>query len=773
MSVVRKAAVIGAGAMGSGIAGQFANAGIPVVLLDMAPPDAADRRILAKEGIARQLKAGGFMHPDAASLVTPGHIDDDLALVADVDWIIEAIIENLGAKQALFRKLDAVRKPGSVVSSNTSTISRASLLEGMPETFRRDFVITHFFNPPRHMRLLEIVSGADNAASAVATSRRSGEEDLGKSVIACRDTPGFIANRLGCYWMAMAASEALAQGLSPEHADAIAGAPFGVPGTGVFGLFDLVGIDLVPLVWGSLIATLPKGDGLHNYEIPSHPLFKALIAAGRFGRKTKAGFYRQSAQDKKKREVLDAATLEYRPEHADKPAALVSSGHDLRRLCSGDDAASRYAWTVLKRVVIYACEVGAEIGDDVQALDAGLELGYGWSRGPFALADAVGASWMAERLAAEGEAVPELLKKAATAGGFYADGGRTVTRTDGGRAPRRRAEGTLSLADIKDRRQPVLSNEGASIWDLGEGIACLELKTKMNTFEHAVFDLIDASIERLPRNFRGLVIGSEHPRAFSAGASLSVMLERIDRGEFDALRSFVMRGQKSFRALRFAPFPVVGAAFGIALGGGCEVLLHCDAVVAHAEFTAGLPETNVGLLPAWGGCTQFLRRAAQWPTGQKGPVAAAMRAFELIGGAAVSGSALLARDGLVLRPSDPIVMNREHLLGRARAEAVRLADGYKAPEPSLLTLSGRSGHAALMNLANGERAAGRMSEVDRTIRDVVATVLTGGAKADPVVPVAEDAQYVLEVEAFMELVRSASTRARIEHMLKTGKPLRN
>lgn len=770
-SKILKAAVIGAGSMGSGIAAQFANGGIPVVLLDMAPEGAADRKAFAKAGIERQLKTGGFMHPDAAQLVTPGNVDDDLKLLADADIIVEAIIEDLDAKRALFAKLEKVRKAGSIISSNTSTIARAAMCEGLPESFRRDFVITHFFNPVRHMRLLEVVSGADNAPGVVESANLSGEVDTGKTVIACRDTPGFIANRLGCYWMAMATIEAVKQGLTVEEADTVAGAPFGVPKTGVFGLFDLVGIDLVPLVWSGLHRTLLSCDGFQSYDAPNHPVFKGMLAAGRFGRKSKAGFYRQSATDKKQRDIVDFASLEYR---AEQPvASLPGGGKDLKALCASDDKFGRYAWTVLKRVVVYASSVAPEIADDVAAIDTAMELGYAWGMGPFKLADRVGAAWIVERLLAEGETAPPLLVRAAAAGGFYADGGRTLTRTDGSRIARKRPDGVISLADIKDRSTPVLNNNSASLWDIGDGIACLEMKTKMNIFDSDAFDLISETLQRVPRDFRGLVIGNEHPRCFSAGASLEVMLKNIANNDFTAIRNFLLQGQQAFRALKYGPFPVVGAAFGLALGGGCESLLHCDTIVAHAELNAGLPEVNVGLIPAWGGCAQLLARTAAASGGTKDPVAVASRVFEVIGGVVLSGSAALARDTCVLRKQDLIVMSRDRLLSSARDEAIRLATaGYQAPKPSLLTLSGPSGHAALMNLARDERDAGKISETDLMMRGVLATVLTGG-NADPAVPVAEETIYAMEADALVELAKTSTTRARIEHMLKAGKPLRN
>lgn len=333
-------------------------------------------------------------------------------------------------------------------------------------------------------------------------------------------------------------------------------------------------------------------------------------------------------------------------------------------------------------------------------------------------------------------------------------------------------DGVVSLANVKAAGKPVLSNDSAALWDIGAGITCLELKTKMNIFDSAIFDLIGEILVRVPQDFRGMVIGNEHARAFSAGASLALILERIRNNEFAALREFLVRGQTSFKALKYAPFPVVGAAFGLALGGGCEVLLHCDTIVAHADLNAGLPEVNVGLVPAWGGCTQLLSRTAARDRTLE-PVAVAARVFEVIGAAITSKSAAQARDNCILREQDLIVTDRERLLGAARAEAIRLADNaYRPPQAVLLTLSGAAGREALMNALHSERAAGRATDTDVEIGRRLITVLTG-AQADPSVPVGEDVIYALEADALVELAKTSATRARIEHLLATGKPLRN
>ncbi|MGB6054322.1 MAG: 3-hydroxyacyl-CoA dehydrogenase family protein, partial [Burkholderiaceae bacterium] len=388
---VNKAAVIGAGSMGAGIAAHFANAGVPVVLLDMAAPDGA-RSAIAAGAIERQLATGGFMHPDCARLVTAGNVEDDFHLIADADWIVEAIIEDVEAKRQLYRRIEAQRKDGAIVSSNTSTIPLARLTAGLGERFAGDFVISHFFNPPRQMRLLELVTAAGTKPQTIARARRTGDAVLGKTIIDCRDTPGFIANRIGNYWMSVAALEAMAFGLTVEEADAVMARPFGFPRTGIFGLFDLVGINLVPLVWRSLLDTLPPEDDHHRFDLTGNAFIGGMLERGLTGRKGKGGFYRQTRNGATRvRETIDFASGAYRPEQPAVLPALQEAGTDLRRLCEHDSAAGRYAWQVLSRLIRYAAAVAPEIADDVAAIDLAMQLGYNWAEGPFRIADRVGA----------------------------------------------------------------------------------------------------------------------------------------------------------------------------------------------------------------------------------------------------------------------------------------------------------------------------------------------------------------------------------------------
>ncbi len=421
---IRRAAVLGAGSMGAGIAAQFANAGVPVDLLDIPGPD-ADRDGPARAGLARVAAARAFTSEQAQALVTPGNTEDHLHRLADADWIVEAVVERLDIKRALFARVDGVRKPGSAVSSNTSTLLRADLVAGQSAGFAQDFVITHFFNPPWVMRLVELVGGPETPPGHLDRVADAARAVLGKVPVICRDTPGFIANRIGCFWMAAAALEAMRHGLTPQQADAVHGA-FGIPRTGVFGLFDLIGIDLVPHVWGSLHRSLPGGDAFQRFDITADPLFRRLVAEGCHGRKTGAGFYRKAADGT--REMLDLATGAY---IAEGLAPVLPGQGDLAALVADASPMGAYAAAVLGHVVAYAAEHAPAIAADVAAVDTAVELGYSWREGPFRLADRVGAGTLAAFLRAEGQGVPLLLSAAAGMGGFYRDG--RALRSDGAR----------------------------------------------------------------------------------------------------------------------------------------------------------------------------------------------------------------------------------------------------------------------------------------------------------------------------------------------------
>ena len=766
---IRKVGVIGAGVMGAGIAAHCANAGVPVVLLDIVPGGAA-------RAVETMLRAdpAPFMQRSAARLVTPGNLETDLGLLADCDWICEAIVERLDAKRDLYAKLDAVRKPGSIVSSNTSTIPLATLVEGAAREFAESFLITHFFNPPRYMRLLEVVQGPATRADAVAAISGFADRRLGKTVIPCKDRPGFIANRIGGLWMQSAINHAFDMGLSVEEADAAMGRPIGVPKTGVFGLLDLVGIDLMPHVAASMKATLPADDA-YVLGLREHPLIMRLIKEGRTGRKGgKGGFYTRTRDEAGNsiRRAIDLATGEDRPEARVTLESLEL--RDLRKVAEHPDRGGRYVRAVLLETLSYAASLVPEIADDVASVDAAMRLGYNWRWGPFELIDRLGASWLAAALREAGRPVPRLIEQVGE-GSFYRvqDGRLQYFGTDGAWRDVPRGEGVLLLSDVKRAGKPLARNAGASLWDVGDGVACLEFHTKMNALDPDVLAMIGRAIAMGRKGaFKALVIHNEGEN-FSVGANIGLALFAANIAAWGEIEGMIEGGQKAMHALRAAPFPVVGAPSGMALGGGCEVLLHCDAVQAHAESYIGLVEVGVGLIPGWGGCTAMLRRWSENPRAPKGPMPPVAKAFEMISTAQVAKSAFEAREMLILRPTDGITMNRDRLLADAKARALSMVEGYQPAEPRPLRLPGPTGHAALSMAVQQQAAMGRVTPHDMVVCDHLATTLTGGPKADHTEELTEDQVLTLERQSFMALLKTSGTLARVEHMLETGRPLRN
>nr|WP_294506994.1 3-hydroxyacyl-CoA dehydrogenase NAD-binding domain-containing protein [uncultured Rhodopila sp.] len=769
---IRKVGVIGAGTMGAGIAAQVANAGIPVVLLDIVAPGANNRNAIAEGALARlqKVEPAAFMHAGAAKLVETGNIEDDLGKLADCDWIVEAVLERLDIKQTLYRKLDAVRRPGSAISSNTSTIALHVLTEGMSDSFRRDFLITHFFNPPRYMRLLEIVTGPETAPETAEAVIRFGDVALGKSIVRCNDSPGFIANRLGIYWMQLGMLEAFDQGLTVEEADAIVGPPMGVPKTGIFGLLDLVGIDLGPQINASMRSALPASDAFHAVD-REVPLVNRMIEQGLTGRKGKGGFYRLEKTDGRRTKVaMDLKTGEYRPEQAAR--LPEGAARDLRALLSLPGKMGTYAFRVLAQTISYAATLVPEAAGSIADIDAAMRLGYAWKWGPFELADRLGTAWLVERLTAQGLAVPPLLAEAAGKTFYRVDGGkRQFLGLDGAYHDVVRAPGVLLLEDIKLASKPVLKNASASLWDIGDGVVCFEFTSKSNSLDDKIIELLGKSIELVQARYKALVVYNEGSN-FSLGANLGLALFAANMAAWGEIEKNLIAGQKTYKALKYAPFPVVVAPAGMALGGGCELVLHADAVQAYAESYIGLVEAGVGLIPGWGGCGEMLARWQAEPKLPRGPMPAPAKVFEGISTADVSKSAHQAMEKKFLRPTDGITMNRDRLLANAKARALALVEGYRPPEPPVFVLPGPAGRAGMYSAAESFHKRGLATDHDLVVADALAEVLSGG-DTDIIDTVDEHTMLDLERRAFMRLVRTKPTLARIEHTLETGKPLRN
>jgi len=796
MSEIKKVAVIGSGVMGAQIAAHIANSGTEVILFDVVPKTPGRRSQLAESAIEKLLKMdpAPLTHKKKAALIKPANLEDDLDLLRSVDWIIEAIIEKIEIKQALYKKIEIFRTKGSIISSNTSTLPLHSLTNGMSDKFKRDFLITHFFNPPRYMRLLELVAGPETRKEAQETIRDFADIRLGKGVVECKDTPGFIANRIGCFWLTAGLVEAIKQGVSVEEADAVMGKPVGIPKTGVFGLMDLIGIDLLPLIAKSFADTLPETDEFRKiYREPE--VVKKMIAEGFTGRKGKGGFYRINKESGKKiKEAIDLKTGQYRVAESPRLESVEAAKKGLRALVTSPDKGGKYAWSVLSQVLSYTASLVPEISDSIHDVDKAIKLGYNWKYGPFELIDKLGTEWFAAELEKEGRPVPELLKKAGNKPFYAKKDGKVLylsaipAKTDYQEIKFR--SDAWSLADIKGKSKPVAKNPSAALWDVGDGILCLEFTSKMNSIDPLILEMVVKAAEIVKENHRGLIIGNDAEN-FSVGANLGFILFASNIAAWKMIEGVIKQGQDSYMALKYAPFPVVSAPSGMALGGGCEILLHSDAVQAHIELYSGLVEVGVGVVPGWGGCKEMLlrslekRRQSDKITAKLGgmfsiisplktlnTMPAIVEAFEKISMAKVSKSAEEARDMLILNGKSRITMNRSRLLADAKQLCLELAKDYRAPEPQKLSLPGKTGRYALHMAVDSFVKTGKATPHDEVVSKAAAKVLTGG-NTDITREMTEQDVLNVERETFMELIKNPATLARVEYMLENGKPLRN
>ncbi len=767
---IRRAAVIGAGTMGSGIAAHLANAGVEVDLLDVAGP-APDRDPVARGALERMRSQAPppFMHPGHAARITTGNVEDHLHRVSGCDWVVEAVVERIDVKRALYDALDSIRRPGSIVSSNTSTLPLALLAERMSPAMRSDFCITHFFNPVRFMRLLELVRGPDTRPGTIEALARFCDRELGKGVVHCRDTPGFLANRVGVHALQAGLVEAVAQGVAVEEADAVMGRPMGIPRTGLFGLYDLIGLDLMLDVAASLAMALPPGDPFQRVA-EGIPVVRALVAAGCTGNKGAGGFYRGGPD---RREVVDLQSGAYRPLRREATeAARVGERDGLRALVEHRSAAGRFARRVLARALGYAASLVPDVSGEVVPIDEAMKLGYGWSRGPFEMIDALGAGWFRDLLAAEDLPVPPVLDAVGASSFHRVQGGRAVHFIMGlGHRPLARPPGVLRVADFRVLASPVLSGHAASLWDIGDGVACLEFHTKANALGPESMALMRRALDEVAERHAALVIHSDAPQ-FSVGFNLefvrACIAERGWRRLDDALAEF----QHTCRAARQAPFPVVSAPGGMALGGGFEVLLGSDLVQAHANVVVGLVEPLVGLVPSGGGCREMLWRWTRDARDEEARVAGALRVFELVGTGRTATSPELARPLRLLTSRDRTTMNRDRLLADAKESALELAGGYEPPAPRADFAPGASAYDAMCAMLDDMAGKGVARPHDVVVSRCLARVLAGGdAGAGDIID--DEDLFGLEREAFLTLARTPGTAARIAHMLDRGYPLRN
>jgi 3-hydroxyacyl-CoA dehydrogenase len=772
MYEIKKAAVIGAGTMGLGIAGQLANAGVDVLLLDI-PADGENRNAHGERAIERLMDENqpGLTHADNLARITIGNVEDDLDKLADVDWITEAIVERLELKKALYKKIDAHRKSGSIVSSNTSTIPIAMLVEGMPLEFRADFAITHFFNPVRFMRLLEIVRGEDTRPEVIERLEAFNEARMGKGIVVCNDTPGFLGNRVGVFAIQTALHAAFRLGLKPEEADAIFGRPMGIPKTGVFGLYDLIGIDLMSDVAKSLVSILPANDMFHDVSAEI-PLMKRMIEEGHLGNKGTAGGFYRSTDGSNDRQTLDFEKFRYRDFDESKPEVAVAAelAADFTLLLENDDVYGRYAWEIVSNTLCYAASLVPDVNESLVSVDDAMKLGYNWLQGPMEMIDAIGVDTFVARLESEGREVPAFIRGAA---------GKTFYRVqsdalqyllaDGTYANLERAPGVTRFSEKRRTLVPVLENAVASYYELPEQLGLVEFHSKANTLDGESMALLSEAVEHATEHFKGLIIHNDAAH-FSCGVNLSGVLAFIQDEDWHGLDQFLSHFQATVLAMRNAPIAVVAAPSGLSLGGGFEVVLHADKAVFHANSVTGLVESLVGVVPGGGGVKETLYR---WTQREGDVTKGAWQAFMNIGYGKTARSPLEAAPLAMFREGvDSYVMNRDRLLDTAIGVVKELADDYMPERRQVLAMPGRDVWQEMIDWLNKAQSKGHLTPHDVSTGSQIAMIVTGG-DVDAGTEMSEKAICALERKAFLSLAKTPETRARIEHMLNHGSPLRN
>jgi len=791
---IRKVAVIGSGVMGSGIAAHIAGAGFPVLLLDIVPPgpapagvDAASpawRSRFAREARERMYKSKpAAYHAKAdAELIETGNLEDDLHRLSGCDWVIEAIKEELEVKRALYRRIDALGALRPVVTSNTSGLPIADLVQGLSEPFRRGFFVTHFFNPPRYMRLLELVRGVDTDPAVVERIARFGEEVLGKGIVYGRDTPNFIANRIGTFGMLDAIHEMQRCGLTPEEVDALLGTPVGHPKSALFRTGDMVGLDTFAHVAGNCHRLLTHDEERETFVLP--PWVQAMVAAGRLGDKSRGGFYRKTPEGL---QTLDPATGDYRP-HVKARLPLLKELREvedlrerLRAIAADTSPHGQFAWRVTARTLAYAARRLGEIAEDVTQIDRALRWGFNWELGPFEAWDALGFAATADRMRREGIALPAWVDVMQAAGieGFYRNDGTDCYDPLASRwRPVVRSARSLRLPTRASDRRVVEANDSGQLLDMGEGVFCVAFRSKMNSVDPDNTLLLLRGIERAEQEGVGLVLGNEAPDAFCAGANLFLVVATANQAVdepalWSSLEEQVRTFQGTVQRMRHASVPVVAAPFGLTLGGGCELALGAQAIRAHAELYMGLVEVGVGLIPGGGGTLELLWRLTGGLREGEDMFPAIQRTFETIGMAKVSMSAAEAREMGFLGPCDRVSFNREQLLFDARETVLSLVrTGHRPARPRTLRVGGTAAFANLQAGLWSMREAHQISEHDHLIALKLARVLTGGDVAAGTRRT-EQEMLDLEREAFMSLLGEEKSRERMMHMLTTGKPLRN
>lgn len=794
---IHKAVVIGAGTMGAAIAAHLANAGVPVTLLDIVPKDAPEGDKAARNKIVNagwdaclKAKPANLMSPELKTFVTLGNLEDDFGAVAEADWICEAIVENLKIKQDLMARIDEVRKPNAIVSTNTSGIPVASIAEGRSKEFKKHFLGTHFFNPPRYLKLLEIIPTKDTSKEVVEFISHFGEHRLGKGIVLCKDTPNFIGNRVAFGTGAFALDFILKNGYTVDEVDSITGPLIGRPKTATFRLIDLVGIDVWDHVGRNLAPLIPHdklGQQYLKAEAPNK-LISTLIERKWLGNKTKIGFYKEVRKEDGSKEFwsLDLNTLEHVPPTKPRFDSVKAAkdveglGDRLKVLLEADDKAAALVKALTYQGFQYASSIIPEVADTMKPIDDAVRWGFMHEAGPFETWDMLGVRETVKQMKAAGypaaKWVDEMLKngfetfyqyKGANKVGVYDAAKKKYVKI-------KHAADMVLLSDLRGTKKVISENAGATLYDIGDGVALVEFHTKMNALDDDIFNITIEALDRVEREFEGLVIGNEAEN-FSAGANLFMVVVAAQQGMWDTLDGAVKKLQGLNMRMRYFPKPVVVAPAGLALGGGCEVTMHASRVVAAAETYIGLVELGAGVIPAGGGTKEMMRRilnpAMKTDNAEAFPFI--QRAFLQIGQAKVATSAYEARDMAILGPADRIVLNRDHLLAEAKREVLHMAaSGYRPPAPELIYAPGRDMYGAMKIGAWSFKEGKYITEYDAHIATKLAYVMAGG---DLTKPQWVSEQYILDLEreAFLSLCGEEKTQARMWSLLQTGKPLRN
>ncbi|MEZ5423326.1 MAG: 3-hydroxyacyl-CoA dehydrogenase/enoyl-CoA hydratase family protein [Pyrinomonadaceae bacterium] len=800
--LIKKAAVLGAGTMGAAIAAHLSNAGVPTLLLDIAPsellpaeearglslesPQVRNRIVNSLFDAAKKLKPAPFMSTANASLITLGNFSDDIAKLSECDLVIEAVVENLDIKHKLFAEVDKFRKPTAVIASNTSGIPIDAIAEPFSDDFKEHFVGIHFFNPPRYMKLVELIPGRKTRGEISCGIAGFLDQRLGKGVVPAKDRPNFIANRIGTFGMMATVHEMIAMGFTATEVDQMTGKAIGHAKSATFRTSDLVGLDVLAHVNNNLYPAIPEDEDREVFKVPD--VIERMLAAKILGDKTGGGFFKKSKDAEGKRTILelDLATLEYKQQEKAKFPSIEAAKQieDLPKrinaLVWGEDRVGEFLWKTISRMSRYSANRIPEIADSIVEIDNAIKWGFGWEIGVFETWDAIGVERSVERMRSEGVSIPENIEKMLASGAtsFYKRANGETEYYDlvnGGYKKVPSRPGVLILKDVKDRTGVIRTNAGASLIDIGDGVACLEFHSKMNSLGADTVGLMHTAIDEVEKNYVGLVIGNQGGN-FSAGANLMLLLLAAQEEEWDDIEMMIRGLQRAVMRMRYSAKPVVTAPYGLTLGGGCEITLHGNRVRASAETYIGLVEVGVGVIPAGGGTKEMAMRAGDaWAkTPDADPLAFLKKTFETIGTGKVATSAQEARELGFLGPCDSISMNGDRLIQDAKQEVLNLAaSGFVAPvERNDVNVFGESAESAMKLAIHMMNRGGYISEHDKVIGGKLAHILAGGS-INHRTQVSEQYLLDLEREAFLSLCGMRKTQERIAAMLKTGKPLRN